>query len=74
MNVMPGEGRILAAVEEAPRSCSPFHWGARLAAVQVELAAADPELVADLLEEAWARRAPRRLLGRPDDATAGAGS
>jgi hypothetical protein len=39
MNVMPGEGRIRAAVEEAP-------------------------------EEAWARRAPRRLLGKPDDATA----
>jgi hypothetical protein len=65
MNVMPGEGRILAAVEEAPQSCAEFRWGKRLAAVQVELAGADPELLADLLEEAWARRAPRRLLGGP---------
>ena len=62
MNVMAGEGRIRAAVEEAPGYCSPVMWGKRLAAVQVDLAAVtDPEFVADLLEEAWSCKAPKRL-------------
>jgi hypothetical protein len=66
LNVMAGEGRIRAAVEEAPEWCSPVMWGARLSAVQVDLAAADPELVDDLLEEAWSARAPARLRRQGD--------
>ena len=61
MNIMAGEERIIAAVEEHPRTCSKVFWGRRLSAVRVDLSAADPDLVADLLEEAWALRAPRRL-------------
>ena len=62
MNVMAGESRILAAVAEAPGACSEVTWGGRLAAVRVDLRVADPELLEDLLVEAWARRAPRALL------------
>ncbi|MBA2262844.1 MAG: MmcQ/YjbR family DNA-binding protein [Solirubrobacterales bacterium] len=62
LNVMPGEERILGAVAEVPQWCSEVHWGGRLAAVSVHLALADRELVADLLAEAWTRRAPRRLV------------
>jgi hypothetical protein len=68
LNVMAGADRIAAAVEEAPETCSEVFWGRRLSAVRVDLGAADPGLVEDLLAEAWARRAPRRLLaegGRP---------
>src|SRR3954451_9140423 len=61
MNVMVGEARIVAAVEEAPIICSPVHWGKRLAAVRVTLERADAALLDGLLAEAWSRRAPKRL-------------
>jgi hypothetical protein len=56
LNVMAGEERIHAAVEEAPGVCEKVFWGARLSAVRVDLDAADAEFVADLLHAAWARR------------------
>jgi hypothetical protein len=55
LNVMAGEERIVAAVEQAPGVCSPVHWGKRLSAVRVELAAAEPDLVEALLHAAWSR-------------------
>jgi hypothetical protein len=57
LNVMLDEELIRAAVATHPEACSLCYWGARLAAVQVELAQADPELVRDLLQAAWSRRA-----------------
>ena len=36
-------------------------WGKRLAAVRVDLGAADEELLSDLLADAWERKAPARL-------------
>jgi hypothetical protein len=65
VRVMAAEGDILAAVAEDPAACSEFWWGARLACVAVELARADPRLLEELLTDAWARRAPRRLLRTP---------
>jgi hypothetical protein len=62
INVMLDEPGIRAAVEEAPEVCAPRYWGKRLAAVQVELERATPELVHDLLGEAWSVKAPKRLL------------
>lgn len=68
MNVMPGEGRIQAAVAEAPEACREFYWGGRLRAVQVALDAADGEFVADLLHYAWSQRAPKKLVREFADA------
>ena len=59
LNVMLGESEARAA-EGGP--CELLWWGKQLSGIRVELPAATPELVADLLEEAWARRAPGRLL------------
>ena len=59
LNVMLDESTARAA-EGGP--CSLLWWGRSLSGVQVDLTAATPDLVADLLEEAWARRAPARLL------------
>jgi len=61
MNIMASDELILAAVASAPSVCSTRYWGKRLAAVQVDLTLAEPELVGDLLEAAWSDRAPRRL-------------
>ena len=63
LNVMLDEGGILTAVERAPAVCEQVLWGKRLAAVGVTLAGADPELLQELLTDAWEQKAPRRLLG-----------
>jgi hypothetical protein len=63
MNVMLDESGILTAVEANAAICSEVMWGKRLAAVRVDLAAADQPLLTDLLADAWERRAPARLLG-----------
>ena len=56
LNVMVGDELILAAVADSPRVCAPRYWGKRLAAVQVDLDAADSGLVGDLLQAAWATK------------------
>ena len=63
LNVMLDEGGVLTAVERAPAVCGQVWWGKRLAAVGVTLAAADRELVRELLADAWEQKAPTRLLG-----------
>jgi hypothetical protein len=57
MNVMVEDALIRAAVASHPAICSDVRWGARLAAVRVDLDAADEELLLDLLAAAWERRA-----------------
>ena len=57
LNVMAPEELIRAAVACTPDACSLRFWGRRLAAVQIELAVADEQLVADLLHAAWSERA-----------------
>jgi hypothetical protein len=63
MNVMLDESGILTAVQANPAICSQVMWGKRLAAVRVDLGGADEQLLADLLADAWERRAPARLVG-----------
>ena len=62
MNVMLDEGGILTAVESEPETCKEVWWGKRLAAVRVDVRRVDAETLADLLADAWERRAPKRLL------------
>jgi hypothetical protein len=61
MNVMVDEPGILTAVEAHPGICTEVMWGKRLAAVRVDLSAADEELLSGLLADAWERKAPARL-------------
>jgi hypothetical protein len=61
MNVMLDEPGIHTAVEAHPGVCAEVMWGKRLAAVRVALDAADSALLADLLADAWERKAPARL-------------
>jgi hypothetical protein len=53
MNVMLDEPGIMTAVSDYPRECSDVYWGKRLAAVRVDLDAAEPALLRSLLEDAW---------------------
>jgi hypothetical protein len=61
MNVMVDEDGIRTAVEARPDACDEVWWGKRLAAVRVALAVAEAALLAELLADAWERKAPRRL-------------
>ena len=61
VNVMVDEPGILTAVEAHPAICAEVWWGKRLAAVRVDLRAADEELLAGLLADAWERKTPARL-------------
>jgi hypothetical protein len=53
LHVMLDENGIRDAVAEFPDWCEEKWWGRRLAAVRVHLPAADPDVVAELLEDAW---------------------
>jgi hypothetical protein len=55
VRVMVNQEAILAAVAAFPGVCEPFFWGKRLACVAVDLNLADPDLVEELIGEAWQR-------------------
>jgi hypothetical protein len=61
MNVMVDEPGILTAVEAHPHVCAEVWWGKRLSAVRVHLPRAGPDLLSELLRDAWERKAPARL-------------
>jgi hypothetical protein len=62
MNVMLDEAGILTAVQARPAACSELWWGKRLTAIRVALDRVDADTLAELLADAWERRAPGRLL------------
>jgi hypothetical protein len=66
LHVFVDEAETQAAVEEDPSTYEELWWGKRLSGVRVELAGADPDGVAELLEEAWRRKAPKRLAAELD--------
>jgi hypothetical protein len=54
------------ALALAPETLEPLRWGGKVVGLRVTLAHARPALVRELLSQAWARRAPRRLLPEKD--------
>jgi hypothetical protein len=62
LNVMVGED--LARAVSAQPGIELLWWGRKLSGVRVELAAVDPALLDELLQDAWSRRAPRGVRGR----------
>ena len=62
LHVFVDEHAVAVAVGMDPQAFEELHWGKKLAGVAVDLARADPEIVRDLLEESWRRRAPKGLI------------
>ena len=62
LNVMIDPLDAESVVRVAPSACSELYWGKEVRGVRVDLREASPRLVSDLLEAAWRRHAPRRLL------------
>ena len=59
VNVLLDEEEARAAAEESPDWVELLWWGRRLSGVRVDLANADGDVLTELLEDAWRRRAPR---------------
>ena len=59
VNVLLDEEEARAAAEESPDWVELLWWGRRLSGVQVTLADADADILAELLEVAYERCAPR---------------
>ena len=67
LHVFVDEHAVGVAVGMDPRAFEELRWGKKLAGVAVDLARADPEIVRDLLEESWRRRATKRLIRELDE-------
>jgi hypothetical protein len=57
MNVMLDPDGILTAVQAHPDACAERWWGKRLSAVSVDLGRVRRDVLAELLADAWERRA-----------------
>lgn len=64
LHVFVDEDTTRAAVAHDSTGCEELWWGKRLAGVRIDLGAARADLVLDLLEEAWKRKAPKSLAKR----------
>jgi hypothetical protein len=62
LHVFVDELTVAALVAEDPVAFEPLRWGRQVRGLRVDLAASDPERVAELIEEAWRRKAPRHLV------------
>jgi hypothetical protein len=62
LNVFVGDDEVAASVAEDPGAFEPLFWGKQLRGLRVLLAAAEQDRVAELLEEAWRRKAPASLV------------
>ena len=63
LHVFVEEPSVRAAVTADAAAFEELWWGRRLVGVRVNLPAADPDWVTELLEEAWRRKAPRGIAG-----------
>jgi hypothetical protein len=61
VNLMPGEAAIRMATATWPAACAERWFAKRLAAVRVALPRGDAAVLEELVVEAWASKAPKRL-------------
>jgi hypothetical protein len=64
VNLAPGEEAIRAAVALWPAACREEWFGKRLVAVRVSFGSLEPEVVEELILDAWAAKAPKGLVRR----------
>ncbi|MEP7067975.1 MAG: MmcQ/YjbR family DNA-binding protein [Usitatibacter sp.] len=64
LHVFVADAQREIALELDPEFLEKLRWGARVVGLRVALAKAKPRVVARLLEQAWARKAPRSLAAK----------
>lgn len=62
LHVFVDEEQRETALAIEPDFLEKLHWGKQVLGLRVTLAEAKPKLVESLLRQAWARKAPKRLL------------
>jgi hypothetical protein len=62
INLMLGEEGIRAAIAEWPQWCSEEWFGQRLTAAKVRYRSIDPEVLRELVTDAWSSKAPKSLV------------
>jgi hypothetical protein len=62
LHVFVDETEVQASVAEDPAVFEPLLWGARIRGVRVRLSGAPADRVCELVQEAWRRKAPARLI------------
>jgi hypothetical protein len=67
LHVFVAEPEVLASVADHPAAFEELWWGKRLSGLRVNLDAADRDEVRELLEDAWRRKAPKRLVRSLDE-------
>jgi len=66
VRVMVDEGEIRACVAQDPATFAEVWWGKRLSCVAVDLSTVERDQLAELLSDAWRRKAPRTLARAHD--------
>lgn len=66
LHIFVGERETRGIIAEDPVAFEELWWGKELRGVRVNLASAVDELVFELLEESWRRRAPKRVVAQFD--------
>ena len=62
LHVFVDEAQIAESVAENPAAFEPLLWGERVRGLRIDLGPAPEDRVAELLEESWRRKAPKRLI------------
>jgi hypothetical protein len=62
LNVMIDPFDVDAVVHEDPDTCEELRWGKEVRGVRISVNKAGATMVGTLLETAWRRKAPKRLL------------
>ena len=62
LHVFVDDDAVRTAVGDDPAAFEELWWGKKLAGVRVNLSAAKPAAVRDLLQASWRRRAPKRVV------------
>jgi len=71
VNLMPGEEAIRAAAALWPDACQERYFAGRLASLGVTFGKLDPGTIEELVFDAWAHRAPKRLHAAGMDVVGG---
>ena len=66
VRIFVDESEARACVAESLPGVALVQWGEKVSGVSVVLATADPERVAELLEDSWRRRARKRVVAAFD--------
>lgn len=67
LNLFVDPDEVTGYVAEDGTAFEPLHWGRQVRGLRVRLAAVTDPRVAELLDGAWRRKAPRRLISQYDE-------